>query len=178
MCCSSGVVSEEYHEDANEWLQLCTTGCRMQCIANRWSMNFHAFHPYPTTVVTLHTSLQTVSARIHVHSLVTVCFIYLPPNDVIPQVDLNHLFSQLAAPFILLGDFNGHSPLWEHNGSNSRGRPIVQLISDHCLGQLNNDEKTYFHAFIRTFHFLDLANCSQPWWNSACHKAKKEQRRA
>ncbi|GFT31269.1 RNA-directed DNA polymerase from mobile element jockey [Trichonephila clavipes] len=111
-------------------------------------------------VVTLHTSLQAVAVRIHVHSLVTVCCVYLPPNDVVPQVDLNHLVSQLPAPFILLGDFNGHSPLWGHDVTNSRGRQIEQLISDHCLCLLNNDEKTYFHAPTRTFHSLDLAICS------------------
>ncbi|GFW56169.1 putative RNA-directed DNA polymerase from transposon X-element [Trichonephila clavipes] len=107
---------------------------------------------YPSTVVTLHTSLQAVAVRIHIHSLVTVCCVYLPPNDVVPQVDLNHLVSQLPAPFILLGDFNGHSPLWGHDVTNSRGRQIEQLISDHCLCLLNNDEKTYFHAPTRTFH--------------------------
>ncbi|GFT03523.1 probable RNA-directed DNA polymerase from transposon X-element [Trichonephila clavipes] len=101
-----------------------------------------------------------VAVRIHVHSLVTVCCVYLPPNDVVPQVDLNHLVSQLPAPFILLGDFNGHSPLWGHDVTNSRGRQIEQLISDHCLCLLNNDEKTYFHAPTRTFHSLDLAICS------------------
>ncbi|GFT53027.1 uncharacterized protein TNCV_2631481 [Trichonephila clavipes] len=115
---------------------------------------------YPSTVVTLHTSLQAVAVRIHIHSLVTVCCVYLPPNDVVPQVDLNQLVSQLPAPFILLGDFNGHSPLWGHDDTNSRGRQIEQLISDHCLCLLNNDEKTYFHAPTRTFHSLDLAICS------------------
>ncbi|GFT76626.1 putative RNA-directed DNA polymerase from transposon X-element [Trichonephila clavipes] len=115
---------------------------------------------FPSNVVTLHTSLQAVAVRIHVHSLVTVCCVYLPPNDVVPQVDLNHLVSQLPAPFILLGDFNGHSPLWGHDVTNSRGRQIEQLIFDHCLCLLNNDEKTYFHAPTRTFHSLDLAICS------------------
>ncbi|GFV49983.1 probable RNA-directed DNA polymerase from transposon X-element [Trichonephila clavipes] len=81
---------------------------------------------YPSTVVTLHTSLQAVAVRIHIHSLVTVCCVYLPPNDVVPQVDLTHLVSQLPAPFILLGDFNGHSPLWGHDVTNSRGRQIEQ----------------------------------------------------
>ncbi|GFS90849.1 probable RNA-directed DNA polymerase from transposon X-element [Trichonephila clavipes] len=117
---------------------------------------------YPSTVVTLHTSLQAVAVRIHIRSLVTVCCVYLPPNDVVPQVDLNQLVSQLPAPFILLGDFNGHSPLWGHDDTNSRGRQIEQLISDHCLCLLNNDEKTYFHAPTRTFHSLDLAICSPP----------------
>ncbi|GFT13876.1 probable RNA-directed DNA polymerase from transposon X-element [Trichonephila clavipes] len=117
-------------------------------------------HLYPSHIVTLHTSLQAVAVRIHIHSLVTVCCVYLPPNDVVPQVDLNQFFSQLPAPFILLGDFNGHSPLWGHDDTNSRGRQIEQLISDHCLCLLNNDEKTYFHAPTRTFHSLDLAICS------------------
>ncbi|GFW43772.1 RNA-directed DNA polymerase from mobile element jockey [Trichonephila clavipes] len=46
---------------------------------------------YPSNIVTLHTSLQDVAVRIHIRSLVTVCFVYLPPNDVVPQVDLNQL---------------------------------------------------------------------------------------
>ncbi|GFT76738.1 putative RNA-directed DNA polymerase from transposon X-element [Trichonephila clavipes] len=117
-------------------------------------------HLYPSNVVTLHTSLQAVAVRIHIHSLVTVCCVYLPPNNVVPQVDLNQLVSQLPAPFILLGDFNGHSPLWGHDDTNSRGRQIEQLISDHCLCLLNHDEKTYFYASTRTFHSLDLAICS------------------
>ncbi|GFT75966.1 RNA-directed DNA polymerase from mobile element jockey [Trichonephila clavipes] len=112
---------------------------------------------YPSNVVTLHTSFRAVAVRIHIHSLVTVCCVYLPPNDVVPQVDLNQLVSQLPAPFILLGDFNGHSPLWGHDDTISRERQIEQLISDHCLCLLNNDEKTYFHVPTRTFHSLDLA---------------------
>ncbi|GFW57093.1 hypothetical protein TNCV_1116211 [Trichonephila clavipes] len=115
---------------------------------------------FPSNVVTRHTSLQAVAVRIHIHSLVTVCCVYLPPNDVVSPVDLNLLVSQLPAPFILLGDFIGHSPLWGHDVTNSRGRQIEQLISAHCLCLLNNDEKTYFHAATRTFHSLDLAICS------------------
>ncbi|GFU07082.1 RNA-directed DNA polymerase from mobile element jockey [Trichonephila clavipes] len=68
---------------------------------------------HDNTIMSSHcTSLQAVAVRIHIHSLVTVCCVYLPPNDVVPQVDLNRLVSQLPAPFLLLGDFNGHSPLW------------------------------------------------------------------
>ncbi|GFS70537.1 putative RNA-directed DNA polymerase from transposon X-element [Trichonephila clavipes] len=76
-------------------------------------------HLYPSNIVTLHTSLQAVAVRIHIHSLVIVYCVYLPPNDVVPQVDLNRLVNQLPAPFILLGDFNGYSPLWGHDGTNS-----------------------------------------------------------
>ncbi|GFT42978.1 putative RNA-directed DNA polymerase from transposon X-element [Trichonephila clavipes] len=91
---------------------------------------------------------------------IAVCCVYLPPNDVVPQGGLNRLVSQLPAPFILLGDFNGHSSLWGHDDTNSGGRQIEQLTSDHSLCLLNNDEKLYFHALTRTFHSLDLAICS------------------
>ncbi|GFU51037.1 putative RNA-directed DNA polymerase from transposon X-element [Trichonephila clavipes] len=137
----------------------CTTGCRCEI---RLQPEVYSSHLICIPVLSSHctTSLQAVAVRIHIHSLVTVCCVYLPPNDVVPQVDLNGLVSQLPAPFLLLGDFNGHSPLWGHDVTNSRGRQIEQLISDHCLCLLNNDENTYFHAPTRTFHSLDLAICS------------------
>ncbi|GFW95690.1 probable RNA-directed DNA polymerase from transposon X-element [Trichonephila clavipes] len=67
----------------------------------------------PSSALPFHTSLQAVAVRIHSTSLITVCCLYLPPNTAIHQHDLNNLINQLPAPFIILGDFNGHSTLWE-----------------------------------------------------------------
>ncbi|GFX86412.1 putative RNA-directed DNA polymerase from transposon X-element [Trichonephila clavipes] len=88
------------------------------------------------------------------------CSIYLPPNTAIHQHDLNNLVDQLAAPFIILGDFNGHSTLWGSVKTNHRGRQTEQVLSDHCLCLLNHEEPTYFHEPTRSFHTLDLAICS------------------
>ncbi|GBN04419.1 hypothetical protein AVEN_230442-1 [Araneus ventricosus] len=115
---------------------------------------------YPITPLNLHTSLQAVAVQVHVRTIVTVCCVYLPPHDVVSQQDLDILVDQLPTPFILLGDFNGHSTLWGSDVTNSRGRQIERLISNNCLCLLNNDEKTYFHEPTRTFHSLDLAICS------------------
>ncbi|GFU20752.1 putative RNA-directed DNA polymerase from transposon X-element [Trichonephila clavipes] len=57
----------------------------------------------PSSALPLHTSLQAVAVRIHSTSLITVCCLYLPPNTVIHQHDLNNLVDQLPAPFIILG---------------------------------------------------------------------------
>ncbi|GBN95778.1 hypothetical protein AVEN_200054-1 [Araneus ventricosus] len=113
-----------------------------------------------STPLTLHTSLQAVAVQVHARSLVTVCCVYLPPHNVVSQQDLDTLVDQLPTPFILLGDFNGHSTLWGSDVTNSRGRQIEKLISNHCLCLLNDDEKTYFHEPTRSFHSLDLAICS------------------
>ncbi|GFW49936.1 putative RNA-directed DNA polymerase from transposon X-element [Trichonephila clavipes] len=98
--------------------------------------------------------------RIPSTSLITVCCLYLPPNAVIHQQDMYNLVDQLPAPFVILGDFNGHSTLWGSGKTNSRGRQIEQVFSDHCLCLLNHEEPTYFHEPTRSFHTLDLAICS------------------
>ncbi|KAF8768289.1 hypothetical protein HNY73_021128 [Argiope bruennichi] len=115
---------------------------------------------YPSTSLTLNTALQAVAVQIHVRSLVTVCCIYLPPHDVISQQDLDDLVDQLPKPFIIFGDFNGHSTLWGSDSTNSRGRQIEQFITNNCICLLNNKEKTYFHEPTRSFHTIDLAICS------------------
>ncbi|GFX13824.1 proclotting enzyme [Trichonephila clavipes] len=45
----------------------------------------------PSSALPLHTSFQAVAVRIHSPSLITVCCLYLPPNTVIHQHDLNNL---------------------------------------------------------------------------------------
>ncbi|GFW15706.1 probable RNA-directed DNA polymerase from transposon X-element [Trichonephila clavipes] len=114
----------------------------------------------PSSALPLHTSLQAVAVRIHSTSLITVCCLYLPPNTVIHQHDLNNLVDQLPVPFVILGDFNGHNTLWGSAKTNPRGRQIEQVLSDHCLCLLNHEEPTYFHEPTRSFHTLDLAICS------------------
>ncbi|GFY07466.1 putative RNA-directed DNA polymerase from transposon X-element [Trichonephila clavipes] len=103
---------------------------------------------------------SAVAVRIHSTSLITVYCLYLPPNTVIHQHDLNNLVDQLPIPFVILGDFNGHSTLWGSVKTNPRGRQIEQVLSDHCLCLLNHEEPTYFHEPTRSFHKLDLAICS------------------
>ncbi|GFW32815.1 probable RNA-directed DNA polymerase from transposon BS [Trichonephila clavipes] len=114
----------------------------------------------PSSALPLHTSFQAVAVRIHSMSIITVCCLYLPPNTVIHQHDLNNLVDQFPAPFIILGDFNGHSTMWGSAKTNPRGRQIEQMLSDHCLCLLNHEEPTYFHEPTRSFHTIDLAICS------------------
>ncbi|GBO22524.1 RNA-directed DNA polymerase from mobile element jockey [Araneus ventricosus] len=117
-------------------------------------------HDSPCIPLNLNTQLQAVAARIQVQSFLTICNLYLPPNQPIDQTHLNNLISQLPVPFLLLGDFNGHSPLWGSPDSNSRGFQIEQLLTDHNLCLINSGQPTYFHQPTRTFHVIDLAICS------------------
>ncbi|GBM66009.1 hypothetical protein AVEN_152209-1 [Araneus ventricosus] len=87
----------------------------------------------PSMPLTLSTTLQAVAIRIQMQSLVTVCSLYLPPNERVSRTDLNHLISQLPSLFIILGDLNGHSPFWGSTDSNARGLQIEQLLASFML---------------------------------------------
>ncbi|GBN88614.1 hypothetical protein AVEN_169450-1 [Araneus ventricosus] len=114
----------------------------------------------PSSCLNLNTNLQAVAIRMHIKSLITICSFYLPPHQTIHQTELNNLISQLPSPFLILGDLNGHSPLWGGTETNSRGRQIEQLLSDHSISLLNNDGKTHLHLPTQTFHSIDLALCA------------------
>ncbi|GFX39904.1 putative RNA-directed DNA polymerase from transposon X-element [Trichonephila clavipes] len=103
----------------------------------------------------LHTSLQAVAVRIHSTSLITVCCLYLSPNVVIHQQDLNNLVDQLPAPFVILGDFNGHITLWGSVKTNPRGRQIEQDLynSDHFPVILSHDSDTGGKTFPPTYSY-------------------------
>ncbi|GFV94055.1 RNase H domain-containing protein [Trichonephila clavipes] len=119
-------------------------------------------HLYPSNVVTLHTSLQAVAVRIHIHSLVTVCCVYLTPNDVVPQVDLNHLVSQLPA---LLSN-----TLW---GADSLVTPSVPSTNTFTFGLWLCSVRFCSCICIKTTgHSISLCSENRLWClqNFACYQ--------
>ncbi|GBM63257.1 hypothetical protein AVEN_110942-1 [Araneus ventricosus] len=114
----------------------------------------------PSKSILLNTQLQAVAIQIQLNSRITVCYLYLPPRVHIEQRHLDYLIQQLPSPFFLLGDFNGHNPLWGRTDTNPRGRQIETLIEDRGLCILNDNSYTHFHQASHTFHTIDLAICS------------------
>ena len=107
--------------------------------------------------IDLHTDLQAVAARISFGKTVTVCNIYLPPSVPVRGADLYHLFEQLPRPFIVVGDFNGHNPLWGSDHCESRGRLFEEVFNDLNLCILNDGSPTYCHPASGSKSMLDLS---------------------
>ena len=66
---------------------------------------------YRSDEIQLQTIIQAVAARTYFEKLLTICTIYLHHSLPLDQQELQKLFSQLATPFLVTGDFNVHSTL-------------------------------------------------------------------
>ena len=72
-----------------------------------------------------------------------ICSIYLPPSDVLSKNSLVNLIDQLPQSFMLVGDFNGHSKVWDCSDTNDRGE-IIDVIAENDLCLLN-EKQPYLH---------------------------------
>ena len=62
--------------------------------------------------IDLNTELQAIAVSVKLQKRITVCSLYLPPGEAIQRRQLEGLINQLPTPFLLLGDFNARSKLW------------------------------------------------------------------
>ena len=111
----------------------------------------------PQKRIPLDTGLQAVAVEVTLHRPLIICSIYLPPNVTLTYEDLDNLVGQLPQPFLLLGDFNAHNPMWGSASTNNKGNITEKLIEDHQLCLLNDKSKTYLHPASGSFSCIDLS---------------------
>jgi len=111
----------------------------------------------PSSPVNLHTTFQAVAARVTLHTTLTICTIYLPPNTKWSSQDLQNLIQQLPPPIALLGDFNAHHPLWGNTRTDQAGREMEYLLTTTNLCLLNSKCATYSHPATGTLTSIDLS---------------------
>ena len=105
------------------------------------------------------TDLQAIAVRVSTKKTLTVCNVYLPPSLDVNFSDLEHLIQQLPAPFVLVGDFNAHSPLLVDMRQDSRGQMVEKVLKDYNLCLLNTGEPTYRHQRHHSFSVRDVSIC-------------------
>ena len=115
--------------------------------------------------ITLNTPLQAVACTIRLNGRnIDICSIYIPPNadNNILERNLNNLIAQFPNPFLLLGDFNAHSPMWGRGVTipNGRGEHIERFLTANQLVLLNKGDNTHFSLAHNTETAIDLSICS------------------
>ena len=69
---------------------------------------------------------------------------------------MDDLVRQLPTPYMLLGDFNSHNPLWGGNTLDGKGQRVEQFMDNNSLCFLNDGSYTYLHPGYGTYTAIDL----------------------
>ena len=101
--------------------------------------------------VPLTTNLQAVAVQLSLFKTITICSIYIPPSLKVQAQELADLVQQLPKPFLLLGDFNSHNPLWGRDHTNDKGKVLEDVISKNDICWFNDGTNTYLHPASGTY---------------------------
>ena len=93
--------------------------------------------------IPLDTPLQAVALSVLLNRKISVCSLYLPPNLDFDLHDLQSLVDQLPVPFLLLGDFNAHNPLWGSENLD-KGKIIEDLLDGNDIALFNDGSMTFY----------------------------------
>ena len=106
------------------------------------------------------TPLQAVAVRVHLHKEITICSIYIPDGADFTPATLMGLVNQLPSPFLILGDFNAHSPRWGDPRQDPRGTFIEDFIDHNNVVLMNDKSHTYYNVQNNSTSAIDLSLCS------------------
>ena len=95
--------------------------------------------------IKLNTQFQAIAIHAFLHKRITICNIYINPQQNFTKGDLEQLVAQLPKPYILTGDFNSHNTVWHDHWTqpDDNGRTVENFILDNDLNVLDEDEHTY-----------------------------------
>lgn len=116
----------------------------------------------PHCHIAVNSTLQATAVRISnvLERAITLCSLYIPPTSKLMLNELCGLVEQLSSPYILLGDFNGHNPIWGTHPINAKGKVLELFIGNNDLCLLNTPSHTYLHPGHGTYSTIDLTLCS------------------
>ena len=97
--------------------------------------------------------------RVNLHRPTTICSIYIPPTHKLQLKELEKLKDQLPNPFIILGDFNAHSPLWGSDSIGEKGKIVEDFLLKHNICFLNDGSPTHINESNLKTSCIDLTLC-------------------
>ena len=114
---------------------------------------------YNYETLQLNTQLQACAVKIYLDKVYTICSLYLPHVPVSKQ-EINHLIAQLPKPFMIMGDMNARSSIWNNTDRNEKGKIFEDILLETEVVLLNDGTRTHYHSQTNTTSAIDLTLCS------------------
>jgi hypothetical protein len=86
------------------------------------------------------TKLNAIAVKVKLRKTITICSLYIPPNEAVSNNKLRRLIRQLPKPFIITGDLNAHSRRWGGRKENRIGKIITKIIDEENLSSISSEK--------------------------------------
>ena len=115
----------------------------------------------PHSPVQVKSSLRVTAVKVTINNTpITLCSLHIPPDYNLVLRDLQSLFSQLSSSSkscLMLGDYNGHSPLWGGRYVTKKGGIVEEFLTERNLCLYNDKSITYISDSNGCRSSLDLS---------------------
>ena len=116
-------------------------------ISNKW----------PHYKIDINTGLQAVACSVRIGATrLSICSLYLPPNEPLSQHELYNIISQLPQPYIICTDANSRHLLWGADRCDQRGNIWEQVIRREALHVLNDGCPTRLDDYTGLWSHIDI----------------------
>ena len=127
----------------------------------RGGVSIYASNMMPHRRIVLRTDLQAVACSINAHNRrISVCSLYLPPNDRFSFQDIDQLISQLPAPFLICTDANSKHFLWGSDHCDLRGQIWSDIVNHYNIHILNDGQPTRLDESTGVVSHIDITLAS------------------
>ncbi|KAI5712434.1 hypothetical protein M8J75_008318 [Diaphorina citri] len=112
--------------------------------------------------INIQSTLQALAIQIKhpIYNFLTICNIYIHPSHRLQQTEISNLIEQLPTPFLLIGDFNAHNPIWGSINRCNKGKIIENILyQTEQICCLNNGSPTHLST-QGTLTCIDISLCS------------------
>ncbi|KAI5750100.1 hypothetical protein M8J76_012853 [Diaphorina citri] len=112
--------------------------------------------------INIQSTLQAIAIQIKhpIYNFLTICNIYIHPSHRLQQTEISNLIEQLPTPFLLIGDFNAHNPIWGSINRCNKGKIIENILyQTEQICCLNNGSPTHLST-QGTLTCIDISLCS------------------
>ena len=127
----------------------------------RGGVSIYVSNKLPHHLLTLQTTLQAVACVVRSQGRrITLCSLYLPPNEQFSVDDLAQLIAQLPKPYIVCTDANSKHVMWGSQHCDQRGMMWMTVIHQFDLRVLNDGQPTRLDESTGTMSHIDLTLAS------------------
>ena len=145
---------------------LCKQGNYNRRFHGGVAMYIHSNIPFMEVKIDTNYQILAVTLSLGPLRNLTVLNAYVPGSVELDKNEFNRILRALPKPYLLMGDLNGHNPLWGPDERDARGRIIEEIIQEESLTVMNTGVATHISGTAVDVTLATADVTAEVTWNA------------